>query len=45
MASTSVHIIFARKGLSNDNVAGEARGTVLQHVRPGAAFETGDFVK
>ena len=34
----------ACKGLSNDD-AGAARGTVFQEVRPGAGFETGDFVK
>ena len=30
------------KGLSNDDV-GVARGTVLQEVRPGIGFESGDF--
>ena len=30
--------------LSNDDV-GVARGTVLQEVRPGAGFKTGDFVQ
>ena len=30
--------------LSNDDVE-EARGTVIQEIRPGAGFKTGDFVK
>ena len=34
----------ANKDLSNDD--GEAaRGTVFQKIRPGAGFETGDFVR
>ena len=32
------------KGLSNDDV-GAAKGTVLQEMRLGAGFKTGDFVK
>ena len=32
------------KGLSNDDVGG-ARDTLFQQIRPGAGFETGDFVK
>ena len=32
------------KGLSNDAV-GVSRDTVFEEVRPGAGFETGDFVK
>ena len=32
-----------RKGLSNDDV-GAARDTVVQEIRPGAGFKTGDFV-
>ena len=31
------------KGLSNDDVGG-TRGTEFQEIRPGAGFETGDFV-
>ena len=33
-----------RTGLSIDDV-GVSRGTVFHEVRPGAGFETGDFVK
>ena len=33
-----------RKGLSIDDV-GVSRDTVFQEIRPGADFETGDFVK
>ena len=36
--------ILVCKGLSNDDV-GMAIGTVVQEIRPGAGFETGDFVK
>ena len=32
------------KGLSIDGV-GVSRGTVVQEIRPGVGFETGDFVK
>ena len=31
--------------LSNDDVGGGTRGTLFQEIRPGAGFETGDFVK
>ena len=44
----SSHVfLFAKKGLSNDNVGGEggARGTAFREIRPGAGFETGDFVQ
>ena len=34
----------AFKGLSNDDV-GSARDTVFQETRPGAGFETADFVE
>ena len=37
--------MFAKlKGVLNDDV-GVARATVLPETRPGAGFETGDFVK
>ena len=41
-----MHIIFlcAKKGLSNDDV-GVSSDTVFQGIRPGAGFETGDFVE
>ena len=32
------------KGLSDDDL-GAARGAVLQEIRPGAGFKTGDFVE
>ena len=35
---------LGRKGLSNDDIE-VAAGTVLQEIRPGAGFKTGDFVK
>ena len=34
---------LARRGLSNDDV-GATWGTVLQEMRPGAGFKTGDVV-
>ena len=34
----------ACKGLSNDDV-GATRDTVFREIRPGAGFETGDFVQ
>ena len=44
MKNTIFIYFLVGKGLSNDDV-GEARGTVFQKIRPGAGFETGDFVK
>ena len=46
MKNLSSHIfMFAKKGLSNDDV-GAARGTtVFQKIRPGAGFKTVDFVE
>ena len=41
---SSYIFLFAKKGLSNDDVGG-TRGTAFQEIRPGAGFETGDFVK
>ena len=35
---------LVRKRLSNDDV-GVATGNVVQEIRPGAGFKTGDFVK
>ena len=35
---------LVRKGLSIDDV-GVSRDTVLREIRPGAGFETGDFIK
>ena len=38
-------MLFAKKTIiSNDDVR-VARGTVCEEVRPGAGFETGNFVK
>ena len=34
---------LVRKGLSIDDI-GVSRDTVFQEIRPGAGFETGDFV-
>ena len=43
-ASSNI-FMYAKKGLSNDDV-GVARGTVFQETRPGAAgFKTGDSLK
>ena len=36
--------LLLQRGLSNADV-GAASGTVLQEIRPGAGFKTGDFVK
>ena len=36
--------ILVREGLSIDDV-GVAKGTVLEEMRPRAAFKSGDFVK
>ena len=41
---SSLVFLLAKKGLSNDDVS-VARGTVFEEIRPGAAFETGDFVE
>ena len=38
------YILFVCKGLSIDDI-GVSRDTVFQEMRPGAGFETGDFVK
>ena len=47
--SNAVENMFKRlscfcKRLSNDDV-GVARGTMFHEIRPGAGFETGDFVR
>ena len=41
--NTMFRYFLVCKGLSNDDV-GRARGTVFQEIRPGAGFETCDFV-
>ena len=42
--TSSCILLFAKNGLSNDDV-GVSRATVLQEIRPGAGFKTGDFVE
>ena len=45
MKTTTIFVYFlVCYRLSNDDVEG-ARGTVFQAMRPGAGFETADFVK
>ena len=44
MTKYNLQIFSCLKGPSNDHVMG-ARGTVFQEIRPGAGFETGDFVQ
>ena len=39
----SIYFLVCR-GLTTDHVGG-AGGTVFQEIRPGAGFETGDFVQ
>ena len=41
---SSCSLAINSERLWNDGV-GVARGTVLQEIRPGAGFKTGDFVK
>ena len=44
MKKASSNIFMLAKGYRT-MTSGGARGTLLQEIRPGAGFETGDFVK
>ena len=42
---TNIHMFSCVEGLSIDDVGeGVSRDTAFQEIRPGAGFETGDFV-